>query len=227
MSLHPLHRAAFLQALMADSFMTEEQAKKLLRKMKEGANDDVYHQLLVEVNNSLAFAHLQVRTVLNPVDRIRYVGLINKTADELSKVATQYKIEERNYFKHVVEHIATSSNYVADQPSAPCASERELHNMDLSAAALATQPGSPHAAGPSGSQNPCSPTAATTTRLNRFSKADRVETLKRLIADNWLAPAVNQPHHVCLGARTFLELSEFLLSLELSQETRNAWQQVL
>ncbi|GFH08315.1 uncharacterized protein HaLaN_03259 [Haematococcus lacustris] len=177
---------------MADSFMTEEQAKKLLRKMKEGANDDVYHQLLVEVNNSLAFAHLQVRTVLNPV-----------------------------------EHIATSSNYVADQPSAPCASERELHNMDLSAAALATQPGSPHAAGPSGSQNPCSPTAATTTRLNRFSEADRVETLKRLIADNWLAPAVNQPHHVCLGARTFLELSEFLLSLELSQETRNAWQQVL
>lgn len=196
----PVYKYAFIQCLMANRYMLEQDALEILGEMVGSVNEQQFHQLLADINGELQFAGFQLRILKYPVDGLRYIGFINKEGDEVSKVATSFTHAQREFFKHGLELIATSG-------SEHGISEVELLNMNTQS----TQPAS-------GSE----PAAKLT-----LTKQDRARCLRSLVADGWLANPAARNNYYCVGARSFLELSHYLLSLELPAQTRDLWQQVL
>jgi len=205
-SLNDVHRQMFLQSLMQAMYMTEDSCRNLLARIC--GSDALYSTVLRELNERIAFSSLKIKTIQNPVDGKRYVGLVNTLEDKAAENASEFTIPQRDFFRAMVSSIAESPNEVA--PGVPYAPEMTLLNLEARAvnATQATQ-GEGTQAG------------------NRTTKAEKSKVIRELVVTGWLSSTPGMAGFYCLGPRTLLELGDHLLNLELAGSTRDVWQDVL
>lgn len=69
--------------------------------------------------------------------------------------------------------------------------------------------------------------AAAAAAVKKLSKADKERTLNTLVAEGWLQHSSSRSGYFCIGPRSFLELPDLLLGLEVPEATRTAWENFL
>jgi len=195
----------FIQSLMTSGYLSEADAKKVLRRILNSNDDASYDGMLCDINQDISFASFQIKTVKFPVDQQKYIGFINTEADEPSKMGTHLTIPQREFFKAAIERMATAEP--DDGKPYGSVSETMLLNLDLAG------PSSTQAAGPS----------TQAAGGSRLSKQARQSTLMELLTAGWLASSPDKNGYYCIGVRSFLELGDYLLSLEVPEEVRSAW----
>ncbi|GBF91049.1 hypothetical protein Rsub_03905 [Raphidocelis subcapitata] len=216
--VQPVHRFALAQHLMKHGYMTEAKAKEAFERLTGSDSDSLFRRLLSDQNREMAPLNLQVRTLKYPVDEQRYVGFVNTHADAPSKLGTRYTVQEREFFRMVMETIALDE---AARDGVGSASSIHLLNMEVRPP-TATQQQDADAAGVS--QAPAAAAAAAAVRMTKTAKE---AALGKLVADGWLKHSRGSGAY-CLGVRTFLELGATLLDLpDLPDDTRAAWQDLM
>ncbi|OJD10695.1 hypothetical protein AJ78_08367 [Emergomyces pasteurianus Ep9510] len=144
-SYNDSHRA-FLQAFMARSTMTYEQAKPVLaaifsvRDNQEVLAEDItqadFSNYIATINTAISPFDLEIRSTRHQTDPTRIYALVNTTSDPLTQLATTYNANEIAFVKRVLdamfdthntprlEAMAVSSMQVSHLAKAPNASER-------------------------------------------------------------------------------------------------------
>ncbi|KAK9867771.1 hypothetical protein WJX84_003766 [Apatococcus fuscideae] len=204
---HPLACHTFLQATMARGYLAQSEAKDLFEQVIGGASLG-FGEFLAALNLHLEFLQLQLRQIRSPSDNAGYVGFVNKAADEPSKSGTRLSIPQNNFFRALLESIA-GREVSEDGPG--YITSIEALNTSLSQPSQASQ-------------------AAASTQQPKGAKLtmqEKNDTLDLLVSQGWLAHAPQSSNGYTIGPRSFLELQEFLLSLDLPDATRQAWQDVL
>jgi hypothetical protein len=69
--------------------------------------------------------------------------------------------------------------------------------------------------------------AAGVAEARKLTKADKEATLNQLAQEGWLQHSPTRSGHFCIGPRAFMELSEFLLTLDMPPGTQEAWMEIL
>lgn len=65
------------------------------------------------------------------------------------------------------------------------------------------------------------------TQAKKLSKADKSKFLDQMVSEGWLQHSRTRSGYFCIGPRSFMELSDLLLSLEVPDATRAAWEDFL
>ncbi|MEW5317285.1 MAG: hypothetical protein WDW38_008596 [Sanguina aurantia] len=184
-------------------------------------------QVLAEINREMKFCKFQIKTLKSPVDSKRYVGFINLAVDEASKFATKFSQAERDFFRSVMETIATREPPAGSTVAA--VSEIELLNLDVQAAQAPATPGDPSQASQS----------QATQKGKRLTAQERSLALRRFLQQGWLALATNRSGSYCIGrvtdrsrpssalqVRTMMELGDTLMDIDsVPDAVKAAWQQ--
>eukprot|EP00884_Botryococcus_braunii_P013473 jgi/Botrbrau1/22126/Bobra.0206s0050.1 len=198
----------FIQALMERQWMPETEAKQIYRKLSRGGDDVAYSQLIAEANHSMEAMKFRIKRVRYPVDNQWYVAFVNKDADATSKLhGSDYTTAQLHYLKALILHLAEA------HPSLPGGMSEEgskrLLNLQIAPASQGASQG------------------ASQSKLLSISLAEKDNLLKRYVQDGWLAAVPEKTGSYTLGPRTLMELSEFLLDLDLHDDTRGAWESIL
>mmetsp|Transcript_9636 Transcript_9636/g.27573 ORF Transcript_9636/g.27573 Transcript_9636/m.27573 type:complete len:215 (-) Transcript_9636:125-769(-) len=204
-----ISRHAFTQAMMARGCVKEDEVKQIYRSLSHTSSAGKnYNSFVAEINQQLEFVHFEIRTMTNMFDGTKWVGLVNKVMDSASKslVAwpSAYTHIQLLFFKALIDRLATEET--PESPGKPFISSTEAVNLGLCSSL--SQPGS-------------SNTQAT---VKRMSIQEKQDALNSLAADHWLDHHPEHSGHFCIGIRTFLELRTYLLSLDLPDSTRQAWE---
>lgn len=68
---------------------------------------------------------------------------------------------------------------------------------------------------------------AAAAQAKKLTKADKERLLGQLVAEGWLQHSSRRSGYFCIGPRSFMELPELLLSMELPDATKAAWEDFL
>lgn len=68
---------------------------------------------------------------------------------------------------------------------------------------------------------------AAAAQAKKITKTDRQQLLMQLVNEGWLQHSSTRAGYFCIGPRTFMELPDLLLSLEMPEDTRVAWENFL
>jgi len=212
----PVHRYTFLQSLEAKGFEAQSDAEVLYRKLS-GAHDlSGYNDFLADINEGLEFVEFEIRRIRSPVDDQWYVGFVNRASDSAAKLRkSHYTHEELAYFKSTVEAIAESDELADEDEAKPCLGSMAALNLVYEPPA--TQ------APDEVSQSQAEPASQ---RGKPLGPRQKETTLAKLVTEGWLAHTQGRAAY-SIGPRTFLELRQFLNSLELTDARKTAWSQVL
>mmetsp|Transcript_8706 Transcript_8706/g.20995 ORF Transcript_8706/g.20995 Transcript_8706/m.20995 type:complete len:212 (-) Transcript_8706:1250-1885(-) len=202
-------RQAFVQAVMAKGILKEADAETVYQSLRlDFQVQQDYTAFLSAINRELDFVKFEIRTVSDMFDGTKWVGFVNKIMDTPSRSEStwpsSYSLEQLKFFKAIIEELAQDDT--SDDPGRPYISSVKAVNAGLTQSQAA-----------SSSQQ-------TARQLSVQAKED---TLRRLAEDKWLDHHPQHDGHYCIGVRTFMELREYLLSLELPERTREAWERVL
>ena len=63
--------------------------------------------------------------------------------------------------------------------------------------------------------------------VRRMGLRERTETLRSLVHEGWLELLPGAEGRYCVGPRSFLELSTYLLKMDLADDTRDAWEGIV
>ena len=212
---------AFLQAMLARGCVPEEEARTLHAKLvgDEGVPAAAFDAFWGEVHEALAFVGMAMRRFRFPGDKRVYLGVANTRADEMSKMSNRLDQKQMVLFRAVLEAVACDPGGEGlDEAAALIAAGNALSERADAEVALTQGGGSP---GVSQSQGPGQSQAAHKA-VKSLTMADKLATLRTLVADQWLWNDVEGRYAV--GPRTFLELGEFLLELDLPDHVRAHWE---
>lgn len=190
--------------LFSRTCMLEKDARQLCAQITGRSDGETYARLISHIGADLAHLKMQVKTFTHFNTRDKYVGLLNTVEDGAAKSSTPYSYTQLQFFYHVVEAIAMDDSAVNGAASM---SSIAALNLDTSGPSQLSQL-------PAGTQG--------STKMS--SASHRQETLKRLVHDQWLMEIDGR---YAIGPRTFLELKEHLLAMQLPEETSRAWNQAL
>ncbi|OAX84306.1 hypothetical protein ACJ72_01328 [Emergomyces africanus] len=159
-SYNDSHRA-FLQAFMARSTMTYEEAKPVLaaifsvRDDQDVLSEDItqadFSNYIATINTAISPFDLEIRSTRHQTDPTRIYALVNTTSDPMTQLATTYNANEIAFVKRVLdamfdtyntprlEAMAVSSMQVAQLAKAPSAAERRESAASGAPAAGAAQ----------------------------------------------------------------------------------------
>ena len=84
-----------LQFFMSHRIITEENVQRHFPKRR-------FDTLVRDLNNSLQFMHLEVKSIVDEEDGVIYWGLVNLKNDEISQISTEYQKSEIDLFKAIV-----------------------------------------------------------------------------------------------------------------------------
>lgn len=68
---------------------------------------------------------------------------------------------------------------------------------------------------------------AAAAQAKKMTKTDRQKLLDQLCAEGWLQHSSSRSGYYCIGPRSFMELADLLLSLDMPEETKAAWEDFL
>ncbi|KAL8929033.1 MAG: hypothetical protein Q9208_001476 [Pyrenodesmia sp. 3 TL-2023] len=113
------HRA-FLQAFMARSTMTLEEAKPLLAAIltayerKETLPEDIteadFNSYIAAANTRISPFDLEIRSTFHQTTRTRLYALVNSTSDPIIQLATTHTAEEISFLKRVLDAMFETYN---------------------------------------------------------------------------------------------------------------------
>ncbi|GJP50839.1 hypothetical protein CLOM_g9996 [Closterium sp. NIES-68] len=219
-----------VQSLMSRGPAKEAQARQLHHDIWAKVAGDSQEDFLTSVgriNAALSLLQLELRAAADQADGELWYGVVNRAADSQGKLGTRYSHEEIQYFKCLVEHIVTASN------GSGCISS--ITALHLTPAPSSSQPNATQdPLSPSSSQPPLSPPAA---RSHALSLTDKERLIADLAENHWLSLANDSRDgssgagsssggggggrrgsgvqgRVGLGVRTYLELQQYLKSIE-------------
>ncbi|KAK9835346.1 hypothetical protein WJX81_004008 [Elliptochloris bilobata] len=164
-------------------------------------SDAGYLELLADANRSLASMHLELRRLKYLFDNEWYLALVNKLADDVAKAGgSGHTFPQIQLLRNVLEEIATDPD--AQDGKGSIGSTQALY-LDF----MQTQA-----------------TQSAAVSKAKLTMADKRALMDSFIKDGWLICTPGGAGRYSIGPRSFLELHEFLLSLDLPQDTRAAWQ---
>ncbi|KLJ07247.1 hypothetical protein EMPG_17265 [Blastomyces silverae] len=218
-SYNDSHRA-FLQAFMARSTMTYEQAKPVLaaifsaRDNQDTLPEDItqadFSNYIATVNTAISPFDLEIRSTRHQTEpTTRIYALVNTTSDALTQLATTYNANEIAFVKRVLdamfdtyntprlEAMAVSSMQVAQLAKAPSATERRE-----STAAATTANGAP---------------VAGAAQSLGIREAD--DMMKKLVEEGWFEES--RRGYFTLSPRALMELRGWLVATYNDDEDDN------
>ncbi|KAK9823728.1 hypothetical protein WJX72_004966 [[Myrmecia] bisecta] len=195
--------------MMVRGWLPEADARSLYKQLLKTQDDSGYELLVADINASLTLVQLQLRRLKFQLDDVWYVGLVNLVSDDVSKQAgTQLTHEQLNFYRTIIEAIALLPD--AEEGKGEISSTQILNLSPGSQATQASQAeGSQQAVG------------------KKLTMAQKQETLLQLVKEGWLWHMPGRAGYYSIGVRTFLEMPEYLMALELPDETRAAWEKFL
>ncbi|KAK9788156.1 hypothetical protein WJX73_001660 [Symbiochloris irregularis] len=178
-------------------------------RLTNDTSEEGYMGLLEAAKGALAGLQLAVRRVKFSVDGEWYVGVVNQAADEIAKKhGSSFSIAELQYLRALLTTIALL-------PDAPDGEgfirETEALNVRAVQSAPSSQPSASQAAAP----------------VPALSLGQKETVLKKFKDEMWLVEPQDDEGLVGIGVRSFLELHELLLGLDLPDGTRAAWEKFL
>ncbi|CAL5221945.1 g4221 [Coccomyxa viridis] len=189
---------------MERAWMTEKDAKKLLQDITGSTDDATFMHMVAKVDKHLATIGFKLARLLLPLDNEFYVAVVNKSSDEVAKtLGSSFSAPQIAFLKTVLEGIALdpdAENGVAS-----------IGSMDANNLAF-TQ---------------TQATQATQAPATKLSMTEKERLLPKLVEEGWLANVPDRQGTYSIGVRAFLELTDFLLGLDLPPETRRAWERFL
>ncbi|KKZ64374.1 hypothetical protein EMCG_09631 [[Emmonsia] crescens] len=209
-SYNDSHRA-FLQAFMARSTMTYEQAKPVLaaifsaRDNQDTLPEDItqadFSNYIAIINTAISPFDLEIRSTRHQTDLTRIYALVNTTSDPLTQLATTYNANEIAFVKRVLdamfdthntprlEVMAVSSMQVAQLARVTNVAERR----ESAAAAAAAANGAP---------------AAGVAQSLGIREAD--DMMKKLVEEGWFEES--RKGFFTLSPRALMELRGWLVA---------------
>ncbi|BDA50261.1 hypothetical protein COCOBI_15-3900 [Coccomyxa sp. Obi] len=192
--------------------MLEDDAKELYKNLMQTKSDAGFLHLVGDVDKEISFCNFRLGRLLFPVDGRWYIAVINKMPDEVSKtIGSSFSLAQIHFLKTVLEAIAMETDVEDGVGSIGSVTASNL-NFSQTQALQATQ-------AELGSQG--------ASQQLRLSVSEKDALLPRLVEEHWLATDPNNIGRYCIGVRSFLELKDYLLSLELPEDTRTAWERFL
>ncbi|KAK9903368.1 hypothetical protein WJX75_003930 [Coccomyxa subellipsoidea] len=192
--------------------MLEDDAKELYKNLMQSKNDTGYLNLVGEIDKEISFCNFRLGRLIFPLDSKWYIAVINKMPDEVAKtLGSSFTLAQVHFLKTVLEAIAMDAD-AEDGIGSVGAVQTSNLNFSQTQTFQATQ-------GTGGSQ-------AASQQL-KLSMVEKEALLPRLVEEHWLAPNPDRMGYYSIGVRSFLELKDYLLSLELPDETRAAWERFL
>lgn len=198
---------AFQQALLQRSCLKEEKARALYTRLTNDTSEEGYLAMVAACNASLGFLQLSIRRLKFSIDKEWYVGVVNQVGDEVSKKhGTRYSIAEVQYLRALIVSIALLPD--AEDGEGFIRTTEALHVQPLQTQAAESQ----------------SASQAKELSLGLTAKEAALDKFKE---DMWLINPDGDDGLIGIGVRAFLELHELLLSLDLPDATREAWEKFL
>ena len=65
---------------------------------------------------------------------------------------------------------------------------------------------------------------AAAAQAKKLTKGDKERLLGQLVAEGWLQYSSTRSGYFCIGPRSFMELPDLLLSMEMPDTTKEAWE---
>eukprot|EP01025_Chloroclados_australasicus_P040992 TRINITY_DN43186_c0_g1_i1.p1 TRINITY_DN43186_c0_g1~~TRINITY_DN43186_c0_g1_i1.p1 ORF type:complete len:224 (-),score=15.66 TRINITY_DN43186_c0_g1_i1:367-990(-) len=186
--------------------MLESDAKKYVANLTGNDSESAYAEMLTRLGDEIEILKLQIKTFKDFRDGQRYVGLVNTVEDQASKEASMYSFHQLQFFYLLLERIAKAED---SENGVCCVSSNMALNMDMRGATQMSQ------------MTQLSQEAISNSRLNIGEKES---TLTRLIEEKWISQDEGKLY---IGPRTFLELKNYLLDLDLPESTRAVWSNAL
>ncbi|KAG8530098.1 uncharacterized protein KY384_005580 [Bacidia gigantensis] len=113
------HRA-FLQAFLARSTLTYEQAKPILAAifgaqekrdyLVEDVTESDFIKYVTTINNAVSPYDLEIRSTFHQITRQRIYALVNSTSDAITQLATTHSADEISFLKRVLDAIFETNN---------------------------------------------------------------------------------------------------------------------
>lgn len=226
--LLPHVKRAFIQVFMARECLPQDApapdatkqydqwAKQVYQELSGAADDSGFADFLADCNANLAMLEFQIRRILFPATNTWYVALVNLSADEPSKMLThKYSIAEVAYFRSLVEAIAMSEDSGVD--GVPHIKATEALNLDVDL------PTGTEAAG----MTQASQASQASQARRQLSMEAKQKALLQLTEAAWMARSPTRKGYGIIGPRTFMALGTWLMSMDLPEKTRAAWQKLM
>ncbi|MCJ1289359.1 hypothetical protein MMC34_000891 [Xylographa carneopallida] len=111
---------AFLQALLARSTLTYDEAKPILaaiftaHEKRETLPEDVteadFNSYISAANNAISSYDFEIRSTYHQTTRARVYALVNSTSDPITQLATTHSADEISYLKRVLDTMFETYN---------------------------------------------------------------------------------------------------------------------
>ncbi|MCJ1394449.1 hypothetical protein MMC18_007412 [Xylographa bjoerkii] len=111
---------AFLQAFLARSTLTYDEAKPILaaiftaHEKREILPEDVteadFHSYISAANNAISLYDFEIRSTYHQTTRARAYALVNSTSDPITQLATAHSADEIGYLKRVLDAMFETYN---------------------------------------------------------------------------------------------------------------------
>lgn len=189
---------AFIQAFMARSVLTFEQAKPILSAIfsihegrqvtEDSITEEDFHSMISAANAALSPLDFEIRSASGQDTREKWYALVNTTSDALTQMATLHNSDEIAYVKKFLDEMFDTNN--TQRREAMCIAGKDALNL-ARAGRRSTQ-----------NDNQSQPKFSLT--------AHEVEVLlKQLMAEGWLEKSTKGFYS--LSVRALMELKEWLV----------------
>ncbi|MCJ1405488.1 hypothetical protein MMC11_008716 [Xylographa trunciseda] len=111
---------AFLQAFLARSTLTYDEAKPILaaictaHEKRETLPEDVteadFNSFISTANDAVSLYDFEIRSAYHQITRARVYALVNSTSDPITQLATTYSADEIGYLKRVLDAMFETNN---------------------------------------------------------------------------------------------------------------------
>ncbi|PGH17474.1 hypothetical protein AJ79_01074 [Helicocarpus griseus UAMH5409] len=205
-SYNDSHRA-FLQAFMARSTMTLEQAKPVLaaifsiRDDQDVLPEDItqadFSNYIATLNTAISPYDLEIRSTKHQKDQTRIYALVNTTSDPLTQLATTYNANEIAFVKRVLD--AMFDTYNTQRLEAMAVSSMQV-------AQLAKVPNAPDRRESAATNGGTQPAGA----AQSLGLREAEDMMKKLVEEGWFEES--RRGYFTLSPRALMELRGWLVS---------------
>lgn len=194
---------AFLQAFLARSTLTFDEAKPILaaifsvherrKVLPKDVTEADFHTYISAANGAISAFDLEIRSTEHQTSRKRTYALINSTDDPITQLATSHTADEISYVKRVLDAMFETNNTPRKEIMAVSSTE---------AVRLAKAPTDPSRETQNGSA-----TQGSSGQSLTMMQAEK--TLKNLVVEGWLE--LSDKNYYSLSPRALMELRGWLM----------------
>ncbi|MCJ1425848.1 hypothetical protein MMC29_003748 [Sticta canariensis] len=194
---------AFLQAFLARSTLTFDEAKPILaaiftaherrKVLPKDVTEVDFNKYILAANEAISAFDLEIRSTEHQISRKRTYALVNSTDDPITQLATSYTADEISYVKRVLDAMFETNNTPRKAIMAVSSTEAVRLAKAPSDSSRQTQNGS----------------ATQGSNGQSLTMVQAEKTLKNLVAEGWLE--LSDKSYYSLSPRALMELRGWLI----------------